>query len=173
MKKLHILSLLLVISSLYGCSCIQSSIHFTQGTRCLEEGNFQEARIHLEKACELEPRLSRYHNNLAHAYLHLGEIDKAWYQARQAAFLDPGNYEAVTTFKSLLNQLIQSHNIKHGSSKEEVENAFGEPDDFLEGSNDVIQYGLCILLFKEGKLVGKSMILGGSDALGIPSFESF
>ncbi len=174
MKIVNSAFLLIIILFLPGCTAVKSSVHFNKGTQCLEDGNIQEARIHLEKACELEPRLSRYHNNLACVYIKLGEIKKAWDQSRQAAYLDTRNEEAVFTFKSLLELLTSSYNIKNGSTREEVEIAFGEPDMIIDGSEKILRYGICFLLFKEEKLIGKSMMFaGGENTWSLPLFEPF
>lgn len=160
MKRLNKLFLIVSASTLCGCSGIQSSVHFTRGTQCIEKGDFQGARFHLEKACELDPSMSRNHNNLTYIYIQLGEIDKAWYHARQAAFLDPGNEEAVTNFNNLLDELETFYNIAEGSSKEDVKAALGEPDMDSEDHDCTLRYGLALLVFKDGKLIEKTIISG-------------
>lgn len=146
---------------LCGCSRIWSSYHFTKGTECLKKGDYQEARLHLEEACELDPSMSRNHNNLAYIYMQLGEIDKAWYRARQAAFVDPSNEEAVINFNILMSELEAAHNLGKGSSKEDVKAALGEPDmDSEENNSSIYRYGLSLLIFKDGKLSERSTISG-------------
>src|ERR1700688_2374343 len=105
MKNVYIFLLILIIPLLSNCAGIRSSINYTKGTECLEKGDFEGARSYLEEACRLDPSMSRNHNNLACTYLELDEIDKAWYSARQAAFLDPTNKAAVITFTSLFCNL--------------------------------------------------------------------
>lgn len=86
-------------------------------------------------------------------------MDKAWYHARQAAFLDPGNQEAVITFNNLMHELELSCNIGKDSSKEEVIAAFGKPD--IDSENGcMLRYGLSRLIFKNGKLAERDTISG-------------
>lgn len=129
---------------LFGCSCVQSSYHYTKGTECLECGDYDGAITHLQESVELDPTMSRNHCNLTFAYCKKGQKQKAWVHAHKAVFIDPKNLDAVINFYSLYNDLKFHETIITGISKNEVIQSLGEPDSIIstpEGKLTILVYG--------------------------------
>lgn len=145
----------LMLMVLSGCSIAKGSSHYTEGTKYLQSGDYESARYHLEKACEYVPNYSPHQNNLACAYIGLGDIDKAWYHSRQAVTLDPTSDEAVITFNRLYEEIATITMIREDSTLDDVRAAFGDPDQERKYEKDGVykcRYGLCIMRFKDNLL---------------------
>jgi tetratricopeptide (TPR) repeat protein len=126
-----------------GCSTVASSPHYTEGTRAIERGDYQTAVKELEQAIQLEPRVSRYHNNLAFAYFHLGNEQKGWYHLRQAVLLDPDNRYAVASFNGYWGELEKNGKVRIGMPTQELVKNLGEPDLTLKiGDETSLVWGL-------------------------------
>jgi Flp pilus assembly protein TadD len=61
------------------------------GIRVAEQGLWREAIYRWERAAELDPTYAAAHNNLAIAYEHEGELDRARAAYERAIELEPGN----------------------------------------------------------------------------------
>ena len=61
------------------------------GIRVAQKGLWKEALFRWEKAVELDPRYAAAYNNLAIAYEHEGQFDKARQAYEKAVELDPKN----------------------------------------------------------------------------------
>ncbi len=164
MNKLKLFLLISFSSLLVSCSVIRSSYHYTKGTECAQNGDFEMARFHLEQACVLDPTMSRNYNNLAMTYVNLKQYDKAWYCVRQAAITDPGNIHGVENFYNFLTELEKLYNLQKGSTVEEVRKALDEPDEYYEEDEYIsMRYGVVIMIFRENKLYAKKFISGVRD----------
>ncbi len=153
-KKYYIYGILAGSCTLiFGCNTIKSSYHFTRGTECLDQANYQGAIEHLEQAVELDPSMSRNHCNLAFAYHKSGQLKKSWFNARQAVLLDPTNMEAVQNMHSIYTQLNFDKQIIPGISIDESINLLGEPDIEIKGKTTTLIYGNIIFKFdSEGNM---------------------
>jgi Flp pilus assembly protein TadD len=69
------------------------------------EGDFQAAFIHLFRALELRPGYAEAHNNLALAYLQIGDLEEALYHA--AALHFRSDYEKA---RANLHQIVSRLN---------------------------------------------------------------
>lgn len=138
-----------------GCSIVSGSMDFTNGTRCLNEGNYEEARVYLEKATEKLPELSRNHNNLAYAYLQLGDWDRAGYHYRQMMLCDYITPDQEFNFNNLYVKKLKSLGYdKPGLTEAEVIANLGEPDWIeVDGDSTSFQYGLYLIEFKNHVVV--------------------
>ncbi len=151
--KLHILlGHILIAVACVGCAILQSSLEYTKGTECLESGDYRGAVLHLEKACELDPNMSRNHNNLAVAYMRLGNVGRAWYHSRQAVLIDVGNCEAVCSFNQLAAAIFKECDIRPGSlTEDQAIDVLGVPDTAMDfGNRKVFFYGTIKLEFVDG-----------------------
>lgn len=61
------------------------------GIKVAQKGLWNEAIYRWERAIELDPDYASAHNNLAVAYEHQGEFEKARQAYERATELDPGN----------------------------------------------------------------------------------
>jgi tetratricopeptide (TPR) repeat protein len=153
MKRIVILSLLPLLFS--GCATVKSSLNYTDGTRALEAGDYDTAIVHLEKAVQLDPGLSRNHNNLAAAYLAKGRIRDAWPHVRKAVILQPRNTAAHGNFRRCFGGLIDLTLVKEGDSQDTIAHNLGQPDSTLNRGDDVQwQYGMVAIYFRDGRLIG-------------------
>lgn len=144
--------LILVFTS---CSTVNSSLHYTKGTEALEVENYDSAIIHLEKAIELDPSLSRNHNNLAHAYFEKDRILDGWPHIRKAVILDPSNQYAHQNFERYFRTLLERGYAKEGYTQATIIENLGFPDNTLvRGEETLWQYGMVAIYFKEGKVTG-------------------
>jgi len=152
---------------LTGCSTIRSSVNYTNGTSCLEEGDYANAVIYLKKAVQLDPCMSRNQTNLSAAYCALGEFDMAWYHARLAVIcieINPNqkNQPAYTNFFSLYNHCVKEKGLDRvGTLLEEVIDKLGKPDfsrQSDDGTEEDLFYGIYGMRFKDGKLVSCELI---------------
>lgn len=149
---------LLIISSfiLTGCGMVSSSIHYTKGTRCLENGDYKSAAFELEQAVELDPTLGRNHTNLACAYQQLGEFQKTWYHTRQAVLCEYKDAAGPLFFVKQCELLIIKPGLDQpGTPLEVIIDTLGSPDiiENNEQDNEIFYiYGLCLMKFKDRKL---------------------
>lgn len=140
---------------LSGCSTIASSINYTQGTECLEQGDYQGAIKHLEKAVELDPTMSRNQNNLCIAYLKVGNMEKAWYHSRQAVYHAREATPANFVFYQIYKDYVRNRGLDtEGTSIQDVISKLGEPDVLIYVEEKTICiYGICTMEFRHGKLI--------------------
>lgn len=144
--------------SLFGCCGIASSINYTKGTESLVNEDYAQAIYYLKKAVDLNPDMARNHNNLAYAYTHVGEYDKAWWHARQAVLIDPYHVESLHNFESLWVKLSIENGIDIGSAFSEIIKVLGTPDIEIEGVQKdgtvhrVLMYGTLSLKIENEKL---------------------
>lgn len=145
----------LLLAVLAGCSMVNSSLHYTKGTECLERGDYETAVVELEQAVELCPDIPRNYFNLRCAYILTGEHFKGWCCLEQARLcLDEEvrrNYNSAWSCK----KFIKAQEVdKEGTPLEEVLKKLGTPDsrcDSSEGETICI-YGACVMTFKDAKL---------------------
>jgi tetratricopeptide (TPR) repeat protein len=153
MKRIITLCLLPLIFC--GCSTVESSVNYTKGTRALEAGDYDTAIMHLEKAVQLDPDLSRNHNNLAAAYLARSRIREAWPHVRKAVILQPRNTAAQGNFRRCFKSLIDMGLVKEGYSQATIVQNLGQPDSTLKRGDEVLwQYGMVALYFRDGRVTG-------------------
>lgn len=145
----------LILSS--GCSIVRSSFNYTQGTECLERGEYSAAIDYLTKAVELDPSTSKNQNNLAAAYAAVGDLDQAWYHSRQAVLCPDDNPTAVMAFWSLYYNYVSCRGLdQNGVSIDDVLNKLGHPDVMVKNSDGTMismEYGLAVIEFKNGTLI--------------------
>lgn len=139
---------------LSSCSCIRSSLNFTQGTEYLYAGNYQEALPYLEKATQLDPSMSRNQNNLALAYDLTGNSNRAWYHSRQAVLCSQDNKPAIITFWRIYTDFVTKRGLdKEDTSFNEILRELGEPDiTTILNEETSCQYGICLMVFEKNKL---------------------
>lgn len=130
---------------------VNASAHFTRGTRALEQGDFKTAVAELDEAVRLEPKMSRYHNNLAFAHFQLKNEPQGWFHMRQAVLIDPGNPQAVASFDSYWAHLERSGRVQVGAAFPVVYSALGQPDLSNEGPDEQLYiWGLKLVRVREG-----------------------
>lgn len=127
MKKMHPLWFALALI-LAGCATVASSPHFTRGTQALERGDYQTAVNELNEAVQLEPGVSRYHNNLSFAYFKLKNEQKGWFHLRQAVLLDTNNRRAAASFESYWTHLERGGKVRVGALEKDILASLDEPD---------------------------------------------
>ncbi len=154
-------TVLLLVLWITACSTVESSLSYTRGTQALEAGDYQAAVTHLEKAVQLDPMLSRNHNNLASAYLATDRIDESWKAVRKAVLLDPRNEYAWKNQRLIFARLQESENLAVGDSDTEVIEKIGEPDDKRDARQSNCsciwwQYGSIAIAIKDNILSGIS-----------------
>jgi tetratricopeptide (TPR) repeat protein len=153
MKRIIPSCLVLLIFS--GCAAVKSSLNYTEGTRALEAGDYDTAILHLEKAVQLDPDLSRNHNNLAAAYLARDRIREAWPHVRKAVIIHPRNTAAQGNFRRCFKRLIDMDLVKEGYSEVTLVQNLGQPDSTFKRGDEVLwQYGMVALYFRDGRLIG-------------------
>lgn len=141
MKRVLFIGSLLLAS---GCTTAKSNYHFSRGTVKLQDGHYDEAIAHLEKAIEFDPSMSRNQNNLAAAYWGTGQIEKAWVHSRKAIRADLENRYAAELFLILYDEMSQNLDVeREGFSELDLINALGVPDEVVHGSD----YGSKALVF--------------------------
>lgn len=154
--KFFFLSITVLVAS---CSIVASSFHFTLGTQCLDKGDYIGAVRHLERAVELDPTMSRNHNSLACAYMGIQEVEKAWYQSRQAVLCEPVDYISLETFMNIYKLCVKNRGLNQkGTSLQEILSKLGEPDlknEEPDGTITII-YGCSAMKFFNGMLVSCS-----------------
>ena len=84
------------------------------GISVAQRGLWREAIYRWEKAVELDPTYAAAFNDLAIAYEHEGQLDKARKAYEKAAELEPNNAEIKQNF-----ELFKEINDRAGSSKEQ------------------------------------------------------
>lgn len=84
------------------------------GISVAQRGLWREAIYRWEKAVELDPTYAAAFNDLAIAYEHEGQLDKARKAYEKAAELDPNNAEIKQNF-----ELFKEINDRAGSSKDQ------------------------------------------------------
>lgn len=134
-----------VISLLFcGCSVVTGSYHYTRGTECLGNGDYEEASCHLKQSVENDPNFAGSQTNLALAYLALGEDKKAWPHLRKACLLAPKDYGCAINLRNYWNKHKACAGLQQGTSKDVILSYFGAPDLILpQGSNRTcLVYGL-------------------------------
>lgn len=150
-----IVFILLASFLLSGCTPNPSLYEYVMGTEFLDEGNYPSAIAHLEIAVQIEPGRSHNHNNLATAYVGLGDLERAWYHSRQAVLCPENNPSAYTNFWLIYNQFVTQRNTdKLGTPLSEVLKQLGSPD-FIKAENESVAYltyGLCTMEFQNGLL---------------------
>lgn len=145
--------LILVLAFTFtACSTVSSSLKYTEGTKALEAGDFERAAVLLYEATELDPGLSRNHNNLASALFELDRLEEGWPHVRQAVELDPRNKHAAHNSRRYIVALLQKADLNTGASKEDIVRALGEPDGRDAGEECIwYRYGISGLCFKENR----------------------
>jgi Tfp pilus assembly protein PilF len=83
------------------------------GINVAQRGLWREAIYRWEKAAELDPTYAAAFNNLAIAYEHEGQLDKARKAYEKALELNPSNTEIKQNF-----ELFKEINDRTGSAKE-------------------------------------------------------
>jgi len=83
------------------------------GINVAQRGLWREAIYRWEKAVEIDPTYAAAYNDLAIAYEHEGQLDKARKAYEKAAELDPNNPEIKQNF-----ELFKEINDRTGSAKE-------------------------------------------------------
>jgi len=158
MKRL--LSTLTLALILAGCSTVESSLNYTEGTRALSAGQYDLAIDHFKKAVELDPNISRNQNNLAAAYFEKGQIRNGWPHVRRAVMLDLRNQAAQRNFSRYFRALIDKGMVKKGYSQTVIRTNLGTPDRILErGEETIWQYGIVGLRFKNGQMADYDFVL--------------
>ena len=84
------------------------------GINVAQRGLWREAIYRWEKAVELDPSYAAAFNDLAIAYEHEGQLDKARKAYEKAAELEPNNAEIKQNF-----ELFKEINDRAGSSKDQ------------------------------------------------------
>jgi len=84
------------------------------GINVAQRGLWREAIYRWEKAVELDPSYAAAFNDLAIAYEHEGQLDKARKAYEKAVELEPNNAEIKQNF-----ELFKEINDRAGSSKEQ------------------------------------------------------
>jgi tetratricopeptide (TPR) repeat protein len=153
MKRFYI-TLLLPLFSI-GCSTVESSLNYTEGTKALQAEQYDSAIVHLEKAVALEPKIARNHNNLASAYYAKGRIRDGWPHVRKAVMLAPRDQFAQGNFSRYFKTMIDKGLVKEGLSEATITKNLGAPDSTLNRDQETFwQYGMVALTFKGGRVAG-------------------
>jgi tetratricopeptide (TPR) repeat protein len=161
MRK-HIIFIFIVSSYLLsGCSTVASSIHYTNGTQCLERGDYSTSVNELEMAVELDPSRARNYTNLSAAYIAIGDGEKSWYCCRQAVRCpyDDGGICRMAFAPHYRARIAEPGLNKIGTSWEDIHKNLGDPDEYQEDANGQISsctYGVFDMFFSDGKLTGSS-----------------
>jgi len=134
---------------------VQSSLHFTRGTEALDSGDIDLAIKHLRSAVNLDPSLSRNHNNLAHAYFEASRFEDGWPHVLIAVNLDPGNEYAKKNFFRYFNTMKELTDLEAGDTFDQVRAKLGDPNgEKLDGEIVWWRYGHTALSFENGRLKG-------------------
>lgn len=151
------LSILLIGSLLTGCDACYSSMHYTNGTACLDRGDYEQAVVELTCAVELDPALARNYSNLAAACIGVGDYESAWCYLRQAVLCRYQDPVANRNFRKVCsNRLAQKNLDCCGTSYEEISECLGTPDDIEYSDNGSVafcSYGTYVMEFSDNKLV--------------------
>jgi tetratricopeptide (TPR) repeat protein len=119
------------------CQKTKSDTDYANGTNCLQKEEYTNAVAYLERAVSFEPLVSRNHNNLAYAYMQLGNLPNAWHHSRQAVILDPKNQYALELYKHLFDKITNQGALLHSNlSEENLIALMGTPDVRIEGENN-------------------------------------
>lgn len=130
---------IVITSSLFtsGCQKVESNVDYTNGTNCIQKEDFHSAVAYLEKAVLLAPQDSPSHNNLAYAYMQLGDLKNAWHHSRQAVILDPKNEYATTLYGHLFDMItLKGERLKSPLSESELVTILGTPDVQINGEKE-------------------------------------
>jgi tetratricopeptide (TPR) repeat protein len=139
---------------------VNASSHFTRGTQALERGDFETAVKELEEAVRLEPKMSRYHNNLAFAHFQLKNEPKGWFHMRQAVLIDPANQQAAASFESYWAHLERRAKVRIGAPASEVLSALGQPDLSNESETESLYiWGLKLVRVHRGAVLSIENVL--------------
>jgi tetratricopeptide (TPR) repeat protein len=159
-KNISVLVVTFFSMLLTSCSLTKATLEYTEGTQCMERGDYRSAIEHLEKAVEIEPRYSKFQGNLACAYIGIGELDNAWHHSRKAVLGNGCGYAELYTFKELHRVCVQEKGLEQkGTLLQDVLSVLGDPDERLERDGGFLGlvYGRCILIFYQGVLVESSI----------------
>ena len=145
--------------ALVSCAASESSLDYTRGTEALDERRWDDAVVYLKKAVELDPGMSRNHNNLAAAYFELGRLQEGWPEVREAVNLDPRNESARLNFLRYFEAMKKQSDLQIGDSFDAVEWKLGSPDQRTNKDGVVWwRYGHAGLAFEDGHLSGIGMM---------------
>ncbi len=158
LRTLSLLGILgLVMLNVTGCATVSGALHFSAGTRALEEGNFELAVAELEEARKANPDWSKIRNNLGTAYSKIGRHTDAWQEFCAAVLAPPANAQAANNFKGYWNTFIADGVLDKGTSKEAVRRHLSAPNYIAVCNKNVNQitwlYGLNGVQFENGKIV--------------------
>jgi tetratricopeptide (TPR) repeat protein len=154
MKLIVVLCVAALVSA---CATVASSVSYTKGTEALEAKDYETAVVHLEQAVELDPNLSKNHNNLASAYLGVGRLPDAWTHVRRAVLLDPRNQYARMNCGHVFAKMREQTGLGAGDGIDEIREKLGEPDAVHDGTDTACkcvwwQYGSVAVSIVDEKL---------------------
>lgn len=147
--------LITFLAFLSGCSVISSSIHYTKGTECLEQGDYEKAVVELKQAVELDPEFPRNHINLRCAYINMGEHFKGWCCLERARLCHNEKERKCYNFAWNCKKYMQAQEVDtKGTPLNNVLNKLGTPDSRIDTNNGetICVYGACTLTFKDDQL---------------------
>ena len=148
-------ALIITLLVLASCATVASSLQYTQGSKALEDGDFEKAAVLLAEAVRLDPEVSRNRNNLAAALFELGRVEEGWPHVRKAVLLDPRNDSAALNCKRYFVTLLKKAKLDVGSTKADVVRVLGQPDDSLvQGRCTWFQYGSSAVCFEGERFAG-------------------
>jgi tetratricopeptide (TPR) repeat protein len=103
---------------------------------CIENGMWDEARLHLERATALDSLASSFHNNLGIVYERTGLVDQALVAYRQALVLAPGRESYVANLDRLESRQRRAENGAEADSLAgaEADSLAGAEADSLAGA---------------------------------------
>lgn len=143
---------------LASCGVVAGSYNFTKGTECLNNRDYEGAKMYLTQAVESDPSCNNL-NNLACAYIGLEDYDNAWECSRIAVNQDFSNMTAIKTNMSLfISHIVPKYKLNEkGQSIETVRKNLGKPDEAIKNNvtkEAYLMYGVFILKFEDGAYVG-------------------
>ena len=101
----YILAVSLIAGLLSGCSFnpnVRKQKDFQSGQRYFEKGQYSSAAIEFTNAVKIDPGYADAHYQLAEAYLHLEQRDRAYQELARTVELRPGDYKARIEMANLL-----------------------------------------------------------------------
>lgn len=155
MKRIVALQAILIIvllslSAPADAQWVRSSVKYTQGTRALEQGEYQKAADLLSEAVRLDPSLSRNHANYSAALFELGRYAEGWPHARKAVLLDHANMQAQNNSRRYIQKLLADAGLNTGATLQQIVSVLGEPDSIGDQGECLwYQYGISALCFKD------------------------